>query len=148
MHTGRQLTEALNKVSAPSLFGVFYRSISEAAIHSLKPPEPLYSLGARRKGQRFTPKDGPSCLYLSDQFDVSFIETNGTALSIVAHGHAFTPPPTVIIAINVNVEHTMVMDITSLSHPWLPKPLSQRDQAQYLSSVPKLSDSDCQCLER
>ena len=130
MHTGRQLTEALNKVSAPSLFGVFYRSISEAAIHSLKPPEPLYSLGARRKGQRFTPKNGPSCLYLSEQFDVSFIETNGTALSIVAHGHGFTPPPTVIIAININVEH--MLDLTDpvvrmalatnqdeLAGPWL-----------------------------
>jgi hypothetical protein len=50
MHTGRQLTEALNKVSAPSLFGVFYRSISEAAIHSLKATRASLQSGRQTKG--------------------------------------------------------------------------------------------------
>ena len=110
MHPKKQLLAALNTVPNPRLTGVFYRSTAEAAIHSLSPPQPLYSLGPRRSGQRFTPKNGPACLYMSDQFDVSYIETHGTAHSITTSGPHFTPPPTVIIAITVDIEH--VLDLT------------------------------------
>lgn len=110
MHQGKELIKALNAVPRTRLTGVFYRSASEAALHSLSPPQPLYSLGPRRTGQRFTPKNGPASLYLSADFDTSYIETHGTASSIAKSGLHFTPPPTVIIAISVDIEH--VLDLT------------------------------------
>ncbi|MDP3509025.1 MAG: RES family NAD+ phosphorylase [Candidatus Melainabacteria bacterium] len=110
MHRGKQLTIALNAVPRTRVSGVFYRSIAEVAMHSLSPPQPLFSLGARKTGQRFTPKNGPASLYLSANFETSYIETHGTATSIAASGFAFTPPPTVIVAISVDVEH--VLDLT------------------------------------
>jgi RES domain-containing protein len=109
----RQLKAALNVITPVRVSGVFYRSVAESAIHSLSPPRPLYSLGPRRTGQRFTPKGGPARLYLSERFDVSYVETNGTALSLAAHGHAFVPPPTVVVAVLVDIEH--VLDLTVLA---------------------------------
>ncbi|MBP6745746.1 RES family NAD+ phosphorylase [bacterium] len=110
MHRGKDLTVALNAVPRTRVTGIFYRSIAEVAMHSLSPPQPLYSLGARKTGQRFTPKNGPASLYLSANFETSYIETHGTATSIAASGLAFTPPPTVIIAISVDIER--VLDLT------------------------------------
>jgi RES domain-containing protein len=114
MHPRKELMMALNAVPRPRLTGVCYRSTAEAAIYSLSPPQPLYSLGPRRTGQRFTPKNGPACLYMSEQFDASYIETHGTAASIASSGLNFLPPPTVIIAISVDLEH--VLDLTISAH--------------------------------
>jgi len=66
---------------------------------------------------------------MSDQFDVSYIETHGTAHSITTSGPHFTPPPTVIIAITVDIEHVLDLtvqatrdalgtDETELTRPW------------------------------
>jgi len=135
MHQGKELEKALKLVPRTRVTGVFYRSIAEAAIHSLAPPKPLHSLGPRKSGQRFTPKNGPACLYMSEDFDTSYIETHGTAASIAASGHHFVPPPTVIIAISVDIEH--VLDLTvpavrdalgtdeaELSGPWFEQMLA------------------------
>jgi len=110
MHHGKELVTALHTVARTRVTGVFYRSIAEAAIHSLSPPTPLHSLGPRKTGQRFTPKNGPASLYMSEDFDTSYVETHGTAASIAASGLHFIPPPTVIIAISVDIEH--VLDLT------------------------------------
>ncbi len=109
MHLRNKLVVALNKIPAQRVTGLFYRSMLETAVHSLLPPQPLYSLGPRQTGQRFTPKNGPACLYISKQFDVSFIETHGTTMAVAKCGYNFTPQPTVIIAISVDVE---VLDLT------------------------------------
>src|SRR5438309_8141387 len=111
MLRGKELTQALNTVPRTRITGVFYRSIAEAAMHSLSPPQPLYSLAPRKTGARFTPKNGPASLYLSATFDTSYIETYGTAASIAGSGLHFIPPPTVIIAISVDIEH--VLDLTN-----------------------------------
>lgn len=135
MHRGKQLIVALNAVPRTRVTGVFYRSIAEVAMHSLSPPQPLFSLGARKTGQRFTPKNGPASLYLSANFETSYIETHGTATSIAASGFAFTPPPTVIVAISVDVEHvldltepevrgTLGTDETELAGPWFEQMLT------------------------
>ncbi len=111
MHQGKKLEAALHAVPRTRVTGVFYRSIAEAAIHSLSPSQPLYSLAPRKTGQRFTPKNGPASLYMSADFHTSYIETHGTSASIAGSGLHFIPPPTVIIAISVDIEH--VLDLTS-----------------------------------
>ena len=113
MHQGKELERALKTVPKTRVTRVFYRSIAEAIIHSLFAPKPLYSLGPRKTGQRFTPKNGPACLYMSEDFDTSYIETHGTAASIAASGLHFIVPPTVITAIAVDIEH--VLDLTAPS---------------------------------
>jgi RES domain-containing protein len=106
----QKLLGALAKITPSTFTGQLYRSISEAALHSLSPAQPLYSLGARKSGQRFTHKTGPASLYLSEEPDVSYIETNGTAWSITTSGQALIPPPTVIIAISAHID--TVLDLT------------------------------------
>lgn len=67
--------------------------------------------------------------YIYRQTSRHLISTHGTATSIAASGHAFTPPPTVIIAISVDIERVLDLtvpavrdnlgtDETELAGPW------------------------------
>lgn len=46
--------------------GFLYRRISLAAYQSVRPSRFLYAFGAAKHGARFTPRDGPPCLYASE----------------------------------------------------------------------------------
>jgi hypothetical protein len=48
---------------------------------------------------------------MSANFATSYIETHGTSVSIAVSRPHFIPPPTVIIAISVDIEY--VLDLTS-----------------------------------
>jgi RES domain-containing protein len=55
--------------------GVWYRSVDGAVFRgfygSKRPMRPLWGLGAPRGGGRFTPKNGPSSLYVAEDVDTA-----------------------------------------------------------------------------
>ena len=62
----QKLIEVLRLLPTVSYKGFLFRRVTLAALQSIQPYQFLYSLGAGREGARFTPKNGPSVLYLVD----------------------------------------------------------------------------------
>jgi RES domain-containing protein len=71
--------------------------------------QPLYDLGPRQSGQRYTPVGGPRCLYVSEHHGTSYIEATGmfTSLAAVAQQHA---PAEVTLSFRVSL--AAVLDVT------------------------------------
>lgn len=60
-----QLLKELPKFPTEHFRGTLFRRVSLAALQSVKPHRFLYALGAGKEGARFTPRNGPPCLYAS-----------------------------------------------------------------------------------
>ena len=75
MHQGRRLIKAVRACARLVVNGVWYRSVdTEVFRHfydATKPMRPLWGLGAPTGGARFTPKDGPSSLYLAEDLETA-----------------------------------------------------------------------------
>ncbi len=61
----QQLLKELQKLPTHRFQGVLFRRVTLAALQSVKPHRFLYALGAGKEGARFTPRNGPPCLYAS-----------------------------------------------------------------------------------
>lgn len=109
MHQKAQLAKILAILPNPSLSRYFYRSVDNSAMHSTKPPNPLYSLGPGVRGQRYTPIGGPPALYVSNKPYTAFAE--GTHSITSSLSQTIVPPaPVIVYAIQVNLKH--ILDLT------------------------------------
>jgi RES domain-containing protein len=109
MHAKAKLRKVLESIENPPISGWFYRAVKHSALYSNDPPNPLYSLGPGKTGQRFTPLGGPPALYVADKAYTAFAE--GThAITSSLTGLIAPAEPQVLFAIDVRLEH--VLDLT------------------------------------
>src|SRR5580693_5090710 len=75
MKEGRRLSEALEKCPRVAVRGVWYRSVDGEVFRGFytatNPMRPLWGLGAPRSGALFTPKNGPSSLYVAEDIETA-----------------------------------------------------------------------------
>jgi RES domain-containing protein len=107
----RALRTEIARLTHPPVEGMFYRSIGAAALFALSPPQPLWSLGPGRSGQRFSPLGGPPALYVAAAPQTTLYEGNSLAATLF-EGASARPsiPATVTISVRVRLEH--VLDLT------------------------------------
>jgi RES domain-containing protein len=101
----RQLRAALRKIAPVPIVGPFSRAV---ALHYLFPkpapaprvkPQPLWGMGSKRFGGRYTPKNSFETVYVAKDIETALEEVQ--ALILYPSGPAFTivSPPWVIVAI-------------------------------------------------
>lgn len=84
-------------------------------------PEPLFSLGAARKGARFTPIGGPPSLYMAGDPETALLEANRGSVHLL--------PPTVVFSAQVRlnsvldltqeaIQKALETDTGELTEPW------------------------------
>lgn len=111
MHPPDDLAVVLATLPAIPTNGTYHRSVANASLYRKgRKPKLLFSLGAGMNGQRFTPKGGPPCLYVSAQPVTTLSEVSGIASSLVLAGVAI-PQPTTAFSMNVNL-HRGILDLT------------------------------------
>src|ERR1019366_4037874 len=75
MNEGRRLSEAVSRSPLGRVHGVWYRSVDGEVFRGFydakNPMRPLWGLGAPRGGARFTPRNGPSSLYLAEDVETA-----------------------------------------------------------------------------
>ncbi|MBZ0186368.1 MAG: RES domain-containing protein [Candidatus Obscuribacterales bacterium] len=86
-----------------------FRCVELNALLSYIPPQPLFDLGARITGQRFTPLGGSRALYVAEHPAMAYFETSQmfASVAVIAQQQA---PPTVILNLTVHIES--VLDLT------------------------------------
>jgi RES domain-containing protein len=111
MLAGAKLRAVLAKLDRYPVAGVFYRSIPADALYRFSPPQPLWSLGPGKSGQRFTPPGGPPALYLAESPQTTLFEGNALSASLFALvKDRPVIPATVTISVRVELMH--VLDLT------------------------------------
>ena len=111
MHKGPRLIKAVRECPRITVKGVWYRSVDGEVFrhfyHPTKPMRPLWGLGAPAGGARFTPRNGPSSLYLAEDLETA----NREGLQATA-GTPVKPPAGVTRAVyTVKVELTDIIDL-------------------------------------
>jgi hypothetical protein len=61
-----QLPQIIANLPVQPLKRLCYRVVDFAVLTTFDPMTPLYTLGPGKNGQRFTPKNGPNALYVSE----------------------------------------------------------------------------------
>ncbi len=112
MLTAAKLAKALEGISPIPYNRNVFRSVELDALLSVSPMQPLYDLGPRNAGQRFTPLGGPPALYVSEHPATSYFEGTGMFSSVVALAQQ-NAPATVILNLRTKIER--VLDITVAS---------------------------------
>lgn len=92
-----------------------FRIVDFAILTAFDPMMPLYTLGPGRSGQRYTPKGGPSALYVAEDIVTAQAEYHRVdRIVLVADpSYLLSPNPIVQLTIEVNLEH--VLDLTDLT---------------------------------
>ena len=83
MYAQKKLSTVLATIPTISIHQSFYRSVDNASFYEYDPPQPLYGLGLGITGARFTPKNGPPALYVSEQPLTTLCEASGIAASLL-----------------------------------------------------------------
>jgi len=76
MLAAANLTAALTGAAAQAYTRNVFRCVELNALLSYIPPQPLFDLGARISGQRFTPIGGPRALYVAEHPSTAYFETS------------------------------------------------------------------------
>lgn len=103
------LPGALAAIAAQAYTRNVFRCVELNALLSFIPPQPLFDLGARNSGQRFTAIGGPRALYVAEHPATAYFETSQMFSSVAAIAQQ-QAPPTVILNLAVHLE--TVLDLT------------------------------------
>jgi RES domain-containing protein len=102
------------RIALPTLEPIGYkrnvfRCVELAALigEGIRKIEPLFDLGPRRSGQRYTPIGGARALYVSEQQSTSYVESTGMFDSVSSQRDA---PVAVILQFRVDLD--AVLDLT------------------------------------
>jgi hypothetical protein len=112
MHAQKRLASILATTRTISINQHYYRSVDNASFYEHYPFQPLYALGPGITGARFTPKDGPLSLYVSEQPLATLCEASGIAAPLLRAG-ALIKRPLITYAIKVKLK--CVLDLTNQS---------------------------------
>jgi RES domain-containing protein len=77
MHSREKLDEIIGALATQPLTRTCYRVVKYEDFSTKSPPDPLYSLGPDVNGQRFTSKDVPPALYISEDYITVIAEKSG-----------------------------------------------------------------------
>jgi RES domain-containing protein len=111
MHPRNILAAVLPTIPAVPINGTFHRSVASASLHTgRRKPTYLYALGAGLQGARYTSKNGPPCLYVSEKSVTTLSEAAGIASSLVEARMAISQPMTTS-SMEVNL-HLGLLDLT------------------------------------
>ncbi len=88
-----------------------FRCVELAALigDGTRPVQPLYDLGPRQSGQRYTPIGGARALYVAEHFSTSYIETTGMFSSVAAIAQQPAPAE---VTLQLRVALDSILDIT------------------------------------
>jgi RES domain-containing protein len=112
----KQLRAALRKIAPVPIEGPFSRAV---ALHYLFPkaapaphakPQPLWGMGSKRFGGRFTPKNSFETVYIAKDIVTAFTEVQ--ALISIPTGPAFTTVTAPWVAVTIQGILTSVLDLT------------------------------------
>jgi len=103
-----QLLTILSSIQSQTYTRNVFRSVELEALLSISIPQPLYALGVRANGQRYTPKGGPPGLYVAENPSIAYIEANPMFDSVMTLATQ-NAPPTVIF--NLGVHLVSILDI-------------------------------------
>lgn len=105
MHQQNSLKSVITKLPLVQAEKTLYRVVDSAALNSLTPVIPLFTLGPGRNGQRYTPKGGPNSIYAAEDLVTAFAEYNQIERSILADGSTPIAPtnPTTQLTLSVNL---------------------------------------------
>jgi len=103
----QKLIDVLRVLPKVSYKGFLFRRVTLAALQSIQPYQFLYSLGSGREGARFTPKNGPSVLYLvADELTAEAELKQGGFENF----RKVAAPPSVIFSLRVSLK--AILDLT------------------------------------
>jgi RES domain-containing protein len=103
----KELLTTLPKLPSASHTGTLFRRVTLAALQSVKPHQFLYSLGGGKEGARFTPKSGPSSLYIAEDELTAEAESKQGGFENFRKTAA---PPSVVYSLKVSLK--AVLDLT------------------------------------
>ncbi len=112
MLDGPGLQAALDQIAAvPYPERNVFRCVELAALigDGSRPIQPLYDLGPRQSGQRYTPIGGARALYVAEHFCTSYIETTGMFSSVAAIAQQPAPAE---VTLQFRVALEAILDIT------------------------------------
>jgi len=112
MLSAKQLAVALKSISTQEYSRNVFRAVELGALLMPKHMQPLYDLGPRATGQRYTPVGGPRALYAAEHPATAYFEGTGmfTAVAALAHQNA---PATVTFNLSVHLQS--LLDVTDPS---------------------------------
>ncbi len=106
-----QLLRKLLELPFELFEGILFRRIALAALQSITPQQFLYALGAGKEGARFTPRNGPPCLYASLEETTAEAEFKQNSFADFRNKAA---PPSVVYSLQTRLEK--VIDLTNVSN--------------------------------
>lgn len=131
MHQQNLLKSVVAELPLVKAEKTLYRVVDCAALNSLSPVIPLYTLGPGRNGQRYTPKGGPNSIYAAEDLVTAFAEYCQIGRSILAEGSTPISPanPTTQLTLSVNLVKVLDLkdstilqaldtSIAELTGPW------------------------------
>jgi hypothetical protein len=109
MLQGHALATAIDRLPASPYNRNVFRAVELAALLSASPMRPLYDLGPRNSGQRYTPVGGPRALYVAESPTNAYFEATGmfTAVHALAHQNA-----TATVILKITAQLDCVLDLT------------------------------------
>lgn len=105
------LTEVLQTIKPIPYSRNVYRCVELAALigDGTRKIQPLYDLGPRQSGQRYTPIGGARALYVSENHTTSYLEATGMFSSVAALSEQIVPSE---VTLQFKVSLGAVLDIT------------------------------------
>lgn len=134
MHPQNSLPAIIAGLPLIKLRKTLHRVVDSAALNSLSPMVPLYTLGPGRNGQRYTPRGGPNAIYAAEDQVTALAEYHQISRIALVEGNASKTAsnPTSNYAIEVSL--TRVLDLSNpdiqqalgtsvkeLTGPWRPQ---------------------------
>lgn len=109
MHPEAELPGIIAGLPLITYTGVLHRLVDFAALTVCDPMMPLFTLGPGRKGQRYTPKGGPSALYAAEDLVTAHAEYHRVERIVLVADPTYNlvANPTVALTINVSLERVL-----------------------------------------
>ena len=109
MLPGPQLAAAIGGLPASTYSRNVFRAVELAALSSVSPMRPLYDLGPRNSGQRYTPVGGPRALYVAETPANAYFEATGMFNTVHALAHQNA---TATVILNITAHLDSILDLT------------------------------------
>ena len=109
MLQGLELESAVKGLPSLSYNRNVFRAIELAALSSVSPMRPLYDLGPRNSGQRYTAIGGPRALYVAETPNNAYFEATGMFNTVQAFAQQNA---TATVIVNITAQLDSILDLT------------------------------------
>lgn len=113
MHPGADLPGIITGLPLIPYKATLHRLVDFATLTGYDPMIPLFTLGPGMKGQRYTPKGGPSALYATEDIVTAQAEYHRVDRIVLVTDPTYNLVANPTVALTINVELERVLDIAN-----------------------------------